>query len=261
MIAITNPAVSSGPSLFVRSLGVHVTRLMRIWSREPSSLTMVIIAPLAYLFIRVKLFGALAESLTGHFDANAGVILVVFSWAFILAVTGTGQVYEERLHGFHDRLQTMPSRYVVVLLARAIAEFLRIFVMCIVVTAVADLFTSSSVFADAPLRAVLVFVLVSLAGGTFGTHVGFSITSPQGSVVFMPLIMVMMFSNTALLPASMYRSGLAAIARNAPITAASQALAGDAILPIVLWCGGIIVVCLAGLVVLSRRRQQGVMGA
>lgn len=261
MIASTNPALSSGPSLFVRSLGVHVTRLLRIWSREPSSLIMVIIAPLAYLFIMVKLFGALAESLTGHFDANAGVILVVFSWAFILAVTGTGQVYEERLHGFHDRLQTMPSRYVVVLLARAIGEFLRIFVMCIVVTAVADLCTSSSVLTDAPLKAVFVFVLVSLAAGAFGTYVGFSITSPQGSVVFMPLIMVMMFINTALLPASMYRPGLAAIARNAPITAASQALSGEAILPIILWCGGIFVVCLAGLVALSRRRQRGVVGA
>lgn len=250
-------SIATGWSLVWQSWLANLWRVLKNWMREPSSLAMVIVAPLIYLFIMFRLFGALSESFTGHWDRNAGVILVVFSWAFILVITGTGQVFAERTHGFHDRLATMPASYAVVLAARAVAEFLRVFVMAVIVTVVSDLCSSSDVLTSAPWRALLVIVLISLAAGAFGTYVGFSITSAQGSVIFMPLIMVAMFINTALLPASFYRPWLAGIARNAPVSAAEQALSGGSVLPILLWCGGIFLLSVAGLAHLSRSRSRG----
>lgn len=234
----------------------HVMRLLRTWFRQPSIVIMIAIAPLIYLFIMLRLFGGLVRQFTGAFPEDAATILVIVSWAFILTLTNTAVVFQERRSGLHDRFATMPTAYQVVFFASATAEFVRVVIMELVVVTVAEFTTDSDLWASHAGHMLLALVLLALASATFGTWVAFSVTSPQGAVTFMPLIVVVMFLNTALLPEERFRPALAPIARNTPVSAAAQAALGGNVVPCMLWFGAITVACAVGLVALARNPEK-----
>lgn len=240
----------------IRAFIAHLHRLLRTWGRDPGTVVMVVAAPLLYLFIMMRLFGGLVRRFTGDFPESAAVLLVIVSWAFILTMTGTAVVFQERSSGLHDRFATMPQPYRVVLLARAAAEFIRVLVMAAVVLAVAEATTGSRVLAEHRGAAAGVLVLVAAAAAAFGTWVAFSVTSPQGAVAFMPLIVVAMFLNTALLPEERYRPALAPIARNTPVSAAAEAALGGSPWACLLWFAGIALLCGAGLIALAWNPER-----
>ncbi|MCA0443750.1 ABC transporter permease [Corynebacterium amycolatum] len=239
----------------IDAIFVHLRRIAHIWLRRPDFWFMTFIAPLVYLFIVNRMFGGLVRQLTGEFELRNAVILVVTAWAFILAITGSSTVFVERSNGFHERLITMPSPYAAVPAARIIAEFIRIMAMTVVVAAVAALLSDGPSEVSWWWRIAVTGAMVATAAACTGTYIAFSITSPQGSVALIPLIIVAMFVNTVLMPADHFRPLLRGIAGHTPVSAAGEAVNGTGAAGLVVcaaWFLGIAVLAAWGIAVKTR---------
>ena len=239
----------------IDAIFVHLRRIAHIWLRRPDFWFMTFIAPLVYLFIVNRMFGGLVRQLTGEFELRNAVILVVTAWAFILAITGSSTVFVERSNGLHERLITMPAPYAAVPTARIIAEFIRIMAMTIVVAAVAALLSDGPLEVSWWWRITVTGAMVAAAAACTGTYIAFSITSPQGSVALIPLIIVAMFVNTVLMPADHFRPLLRGIAGHTPVSAAGEAVNGTGAAGLVVcaaWFFGIAVLAAWGIAVKTR---------
>mgnify|MGYP001940896970 FL=1 len=164
-------------------------------------------------------------------------------------------MFVERSNGLHERLITMPAPYAAVPAARIIAEFIRIMAMSVVVAAVAALLSDSPPEASWWWRIAVTGAMVAAAAACTGTYIAFSITSPQGSVALIPLIIVAMFVNTVLMPADHFRPLLRGIAGHTPVSAAGEAVNGTGAAGLVVcaaWFLGIAVLAAWGIAVKTR---------
>lgn len=259
-----------GPGL-LRALGLHASRYLRVWSRQPASYLTAFVVPLIYLYIAHELFGGFIRTLTGTLDANHITMVVAVSWAFVLAVSGSGAMLAERRAGLHDRFDTLPvgrarngrSPRGIVLYARVLAELLMCVLMIVLVEAVAAWTTDFTLWSEAPVTLVLVTILTAAAAACTGVLVSVAINSPQGQVGAIPVIIVFMIVNTGILPADLFTPSLRGFAAHTPVSAivslmdatlGSGATAGQWAL-VLAWFGGIVVLGLLGISAITRRRR------
>lgn len=238
---------------------LHAGRVFRPWISSPEFWVMAAIAPLIFLYIMIQLFGGLVRQLTGSFNSVNATILVLVAWAFILAITGSSTIFSERQAGLYERFAIMPAPLGSALAGRVVAEFARIILMMTVVGVVSVVAIRDKTYPDHPIVILPVLLLVALAAATLGTLVGFTITSVQGAVAVMPLIVVAMFINTQLMPAEQFRPILWSIADWTPVSVVGQAVnahtIGD-VLPFILWFIGITALCGLGLMRRARTLQH-----
>lgn len=210
----------------IGAITIHLRRIAHIWLRRPDFWFMTFVAPLGYLFILNCMFGGLVRQITGEFELQRAVILVIASWAFILAITGSSTVFSERRNGFHERLLTMPTPYAAVPAARIVADLIRIMAMAVALAIVTAVLSDDPMEVSWWLRLLVTSAMIAAAAACTGTYVAFSISSPQGSVALIPLIVVAMFVNTVLMPADHFRPLLCDIAEHTPVSAAGEAING-----------------------------------
>lgn len=265
---LADGAGTTGPGL-VRALGAHAGRFLTIWARQPGTWVTAFAVPLFYLYITKELFGGFIRTLTGALDINHITLVVAVSWAFVLALSGSGAVLAERRSGLHDRFETLPlghGRAVrgVVLHARVLAEFVLCALMMLLVESVAALTTDFTLWTDSPGTLVLVTVLVSAAAASVGVAISAIMTSPQGQIGVIPVIVVFMFINTGILPGDHFRPALQGFAEHTPVSAvislvdassAGEGTAGRWALALG-WFVGLFVLGQAGIMTANRRRNR-----
>lgn len=243
----------------METIAIHAKRAIITWMRQPTFWIMTVVAPLVYYYIINSLFGSLVRGLTGSFDATNATVLVLASWSFILCLTGSSLVLAERKAGLYERFAVMPSPIGSAIAGRGVAEFVRIILMMFVVTVVAELLTDSNLLSKYLITTIIVGLLIAVAAAALGTFLAFSVTTEQGTVTVIPLIVVAMFLNTALQPADRYRPSLRWIAEHTPVSAAKQAILADDfsnILPSIVWFTILTGVCILGLIRVGRGMHQ-----
>lgn len=254
-----------------RALGLHAGRYLRVWSRQPASYLTALVVPLIYLYITHELFGGFIRTLTGTLDANHITMVVAVSWAFVLAVSGSGAMLAERRAGLHDRFDTLPvgrartgrSPQGVALYARVLAELLLCALMMVLVETVSAWTTGFTLWSQAPTTLVAVTVLAAAAASCTGVLVSVAINSPQGQVGVIPVIIVFMIVNTGILPADLFAPSLRGFAAHTPVSGVvslMDATLGSGATPgrwalVLAWFGGIVVLGLLGIQAITRRRR------
>lgn len=219
-----------------RALGLHAGRYLRVWSRQPASYLTALVVPLIYLYITHELFGGFIRTLTGTLDANHITMVVAVSWAFVLAVSGSGAM---------------------------LAELLLCALMMVLVETVSAWTTGFTLWSQAPTTLVAVTVLAAAAASCTGVLVSVAINSPQGQVGVIPVIIVFMIVNTGILPADLFAPSLRGFAAHTPVSAVvslMDATLGSGATPgrwalVLAWFGGIVVLGLLGIQAITRRRR------
>ncbi|WP_425004647.1 ABC transporter permease [Mycolicibacterium sp. S3B2] len=255
----------NSPKQLLPQVLVLTGRILRRWSRDPATLVQSLVMPAGFLVALDIVLGDVLEQVTGASGLYSQVPLVALVGGMTGAIIGAVGIMREREVGLLSRFWVVPVHRAAGLLARLLADFIRIVlitlgVLCVglalgfrfeqgVPAAVAWVFMPA-LFGVALSAAVLTLALFSA-----------NTIVPQATEI---LIAMLMFFSIGFVPLDQYPEWLQPIVEHQPVSYTIEAMRGlalegpvaEPVLFSVLWSAGIFAVCAVPLAIGFRRASK-----
>ncbi|KMO82213.1 ABC transporter permease [Mycolicibacterium chlorophenolicum] len=255
----------NSPRRLVPQVLVLTARILRRWSRDPATLVQSLVMPAGFLAALDIVLGDVIEKVTGHSGLYGQVPLVALVGGMTGAIIGAVNVMREREVGLLSRFWVVPVHRAAGLLARLLADFVRILVITLAVMCVG--LALGMRFEQGLLAAVVwVFVpslfVVALSAAVL-TLALFSQSTivPQATEI---VIALLMFFSIGFVPLDQYPDWLQPIVEHQPVSYTIEAMRGlslegpiaEPLLFTALWSFGIFAVCAVPLAIGYRRASR-----
>ncbi|KMO83134.1 MAG: ABC transporter permease [Mycolicibacterium rufum] len=255
----------NSPRRLVPQVLVLTARILRRWSRDPATLVQSLVMPAGFLAALDIVLGDVIEKVTGHSGLYGQVPLVALVGGMTGAIIGAVNVMREREVGLLSRFWVVPVHRAAGLLARLLADFVRILVITLAVMCVG--LALGMRFEQGLLAAVVwVFVpslfVVALSAAVL-TLALFSQSTivPQATEI---VIALLMFFSIGFVPLDQYPDWLQPIVEHQPVSYTIEAMRGlslegpiaEPLLFTALWSFGIFAVCAVPLAIGYRKASR-----
>ncbi|WP_257162537.1 ABC transporter permease [Corynebacterium cystitidis] len=241
------------------AITVHAGRHLKRWWRTPSAVFMGIGMPLMMILVIQIMFSGMIETFAGQpMNMAAMSVLVAVSQAFTVALVRAGGIVQERHAGLPARFSTLPSPPFTGILGMIVSTTVISFIAMLVAVGSGLVLGADFGSLSGLLGCLLVLVLTAISAGCVGVMLGYLVDTPQGAMSFVPLVMLPMFFNTAMMPREMYLAAIRPLVDISPVTVTVElvravvdgAVTVGAVWPWAAWFGGL---ALVSLLVLARK--------
>lgn len=241
---------------------VLIGRLLVRSARNPMTVVHAVLLPVAFLLTLKVVFGDSITAVTGESSLYRSVPLVALLATMSGSTTGMVGLDAERRDGFLARLWSLPIHRGSGLLARLVAEALRLLLTTLVVLVVGMVlgFRFQAGLGNAVLW-VMIPVVFGLAFASLVTTA--ALLWPRAIMVeaVQPVISLGVTFCSGFVPVDRYPDWVQPLVRNQPMSPASDAMrmlalgdpAGSPLMATAVWCSAIFAVCLVPIVVGYRR--------
>jgi len=255
----------NSPKQLLPQVLVLTGRILRRWSRDPATLVQSLVMPAGFLVALDIVLGDVLEQVTGASGLYSQVPLVALVGGMTGAIIGAVGIMREREVGLLSRFWVVPVHRAAGLLARLLADFLRIVLITLGVLCVGlalgfrfeqgALAAVAWVFMPALFGVALSAAVLTLALFSANTIV------PQATEI---LIAMLMFFSIGFVPLDQYPEWLQPIVEHQPVSYTIEAMRGlalegpvaEPVLFSVLWSAGIFAVCAVPLAIGFRRASK-----
>lgn len=237
-------------------------RLLVRSARTPMTLVHAVLLPVAFLLTLEVVFGDSITKITGEDALYRSVPLVALVATMSGATTGMVGISAERLDGFLARMWSLPIHRAAGLLARLGAETVRLLftTLILMVTGVILGFRFHTGVAAAMLW-VAIPVMFGIAFAALATTVALYWPKTVMVEALQPVIILGATFCTGFVPLDRYPDWVQPVVRNQPMSPAVDAMRGLSVggpvlspmISTLLWCAGILLVCLLPIVAGYRR--------
>ncbi|ORB29795.1 ABC transporter permease [Mycolicibacterium parafortuitum] len=255
----------NSPRQLVPQVAVLTARILRRWSRDPATLVQSMVMPAVFLIALDIVLGDVIEQVTGHSGLYGQVPLVALVGGMTGSIIGAVGIMREREAGLLSRLWVVPVHRAAGLLARLLADFVRIVVITLVVMCVG--LALGFRFEQGPLAAIAWVFMPALFGVTLSAAVltlalfSSSTIAPQATEI---LIAILMFFSIGFVPLDQYPEWLQPFVEHQPVSTTIEAMKGlslegpiaEPVLFSVLWAAGIAALCAVPLAIGYRRASK-----
>ena len=255
----------NSPRRLVLHTWVLTARILRRWSRDPATVVQSLVMPAGFLVALDIVLGDGIEQVTGHSALYGSVPLVAMVGGMTGAIIGAVGIMRERAGGLLSRLWVVPVHRASGLLARLLADAIRIVaitavVMCVGLTlgfrfrqgileSVAWLFIPA-VFGVALSAAVLTLALYSS-----------NTIVPQATEI---VIAMMMFFSTGFVPLDQFPKWIQPVVEHQPVSYSIEAMRGlslegpvlEPLTATLLWSAGIAALCAIPMAIGYRKASK-----
>ncbi|BBX52321.1 ABC transporter permease [Mycolicibacterium poriferae] len=255
----------NSPKQLLPQVLVLTGRILRRWSRDPATLVQSLVMPAGFLVALDIVLGDVLEQVTGASGLYSQVPLVALVGGMTGAIIGAVGIMREREVGLLSRFWVVPVHRAAGLLARLLADFIRIVLITLGVLCVGlalgfrfeqgALAAVAWVFMPALFGVALSAAVLTLALFSANTIV------PQATEI---LIAMLMFFSIGFVPLDQYPEWLQPIVEHQPVSYTIEAMRGlalegpvaEPVLFSVLWSAGIFAVCAVPLAIGFRRASK-----
>ena len=255
----------NSPKQLLPQVLVLTGRILRRWSRDPATLVQSLVMPAGFLVALDIVLGDVLAQVTGASGLYSQVPLVALVGGMTGAIIGAVGIMREREVGLLSRFWVVPVHRAAGLLARLLADFLRIVLITLGVLCVGlalgfrfeqgALAAVAWVFMPALFGVALSAAVLTLALFSANTIV------PQATEI---LIAMLMFFSIGFVPLDQYPEWLQPIVEHQPVSYTIEAMRGlalegpvaEPVLFSVLWSAGIFAVCAVPLAIGFRRASK-----
>ena len=255
----------NSPKQLLPQVLVLTGRILRRWSRDPATLVQSLVMPAGFLVALDIVLGDVLEQVTGASGLYSQVPLVALVGGMTGAIIGAVGIMREREVGLLSRFWVVPVHRAAGLLARLLADFIRIVLITLGVLCVGlalgfrfeqgALAAVAWVFMPALFGVALSAAVLTLALFSANTIV------PQATEI---LIAMLMFFSIGFVPLDQYPEWLQPIVEHQPVSYTIEAMRGLALggpvaapgVVSVLWSAGIFAVCAVPLAIGFRRASK-----
>ncbi|MET0195863.1 peptide ABC transporter permease [Rhodococcus sp. RS1C4] len=243
---------SSARALFVHST-IQCTRLLKRWSRDPTTMIQAMLYPALMLLMFRVVLGDSISMATGQPAVYGQVPLIVLIGAMFGSIVSAVGLKQERMNGLLPRFWTLPTHRAAGLVGRMMAEAVRVFVTTLVIIAMGF---ALGFRLNQGLLAGLGLVLLPIAFGIgFAVLVTFLATvSRDAPLVELVSILctLLLFFNSGFVPVAAYPTWLQPVVAAQPMSCAVDAmrafaLGGPTLTPVLqtlAWSFGLVIVFL-----------------
>ncbi len=264
MAVIDGPSGVPGtsPADLLSQTAVLARRLLLRSARTPMTLVHAVVLPVAFLLTLHYVFGTSISDATGQNALYGMVALVALLATMTGSATGMVGINAERFDGFLGRLWSLPIHRGAAMIARLVAEVVRLLVTTLIILGVGMLlgFRFHRGVAEAVLW-VAIPVIFGVAFAAIATTV--ALYWPKSVMVeaLQPVIILGANFCTGFIPVDLYPDWVQPAVRNQPMSQAVEAMRGlsvggpvtSPLTSTLLWCGAIFVVCLLPIMMGYRR--------
>jgi ABC-2 type transport system permease protein len=255
----------NSPSRLVPHTWVLTARILRRWSRDPATVVQSLVMPAGFLVALDIVLGDGIEQVTGHSALYGSVPLVAMVGGMTGAIIGAVGIMREREAGLLSRLWVVPMHRASGLLARLLADAIRIVVITAVVMcvglALGFRFRQSILESAAWLFIPAVFgVALSAAVLTLALYSANTIV-PQATEI---VIAMLMFFSIGFIPLDQFPKWIQPIVEHQPVSYSIEAMRGlslegpvlEPLTATLLWSAGIAAVCAIPLAIGYRKASK-----
>ncbi len=255
----------NSPRRLVLHTWLLTARILRRWSRDPSTLLESLIMPIALLVTLNLVLGDAISQVTGHGALFGSVPLVAMVGAMTGATVGGIGLMRERTNGLLARLWVLPVHRAAGLLSRLAADAIRIVVTTAVLMCAGLIlgfrFQQGILASVAWLFIPIVFgVVFSAAVNTLALYTSNTIVLEATQVVSA----LLMFFSTGFVPLDQFPRWIQPAVEHQPVSYAIEtmrglSLGGPVSTPMagmLLWSAGIAVVCAIPMAIGYRRASM-----
>lgn len=253
------------PRRLLQHSWILTTRVLRRWSRDPATVLESLIMPVALLVTLNTVLGKGIEEATGDSALYSSVPLIAMVGAMSGSMVGGIGLMRERANGLLARMWVVPVHRASGLVARMLADTVRIVVTTLIILCVALLLgfrfrqsiAQSLIWVVTPVAFGLAFsaIVITLALYSAKTLVVEATEIVWGSL---------MFFSTGFVPLDQYPRWLQPIVEHQPVSCAVDAmrglsLGGPVLAPMtemLLWSAGIAALCAIPMAVGYRRASM-----
>jgi ABC-2 type transport system permease protein len=258
-------ARESSPRHLVPHTWILTSRILRRWSRDPTSMAETLILPVALLTTLNVVLGDAISKVTGHSALYGTVPLVAMVAAMSGATVGGIGVMRERTDGLLSRLWTLPVHRASGLLSRLVADAFRIMATTAVIMATGLVLGLR--FHQGIAKTVVWFFVPTFFGVAFSAAVvTLALYSAKTIVVEASAIVwaLLMFFSTGFVPLDQYPGWIQPAIKHQPMSYTIEAMRGlslggpvrTPLLAVLLWSAGIAVVCAIPMAIGYRRASM-----
>ncbi len=256
---------AGGPRRLLSETLVLTGRILRRWSRDQATVAESLLMPVALLVGLDIVLGDGIAQVTGDSALYGSVPLAAMVGAMTGAMVGGIGLVRERADGLLARLWVLPVHRPAGLLARLLADAVRIVVLTAAIMCVG--IALGFRFEQGPLAAVAWLFMPMLLGVAFSAAV-ITLALYTASTVMVELTegiwALLMFFSTGFVPLDQFPEWVQPIVRHQPVSCVIEAmrglsLGGPVLVPVVqtlLWSAGIIAVCLVPMALGYRRASM-----
>jgi ABC-2 type transport system permease protein len=253
------------PRRLLQHSWILTTRVLRRWSRDPATVLESLIMPVALLVTLNTVLGKGISEVTGHSALYGSVPLIAMVGAMSGSMIGGIGLMRERSNGLLSRLWVVPVHRASGLLARLLADAVRIVVTTVIILCAALVlgfrFTQSIVqsviWVVTPVAFGLAFsaIVITLALYSANTLVVEATEIVWGSL---------MFFSTGFVPLDQYPRWLQPVVEHQPVSCAVDAMRGLALggpvlapmTEMLLWSAGIGALCAVPMAIGFRKASM-----
>jgi ABC-2 type transport system permease protein len=255
----------NSPKRLFPQLWVLTWRILRRWLRDPATLVQSLVMPAGFLVALDIVLGDGIEQVTGRSGLYGQVPLVALVGGMTGAIIGAIGIMREREIGLLSRFWVVPVHRGAGLLARMLAEAVRIVVITLVVMVVGMLLGFR--FEQGIPAAVLWVFMPAMFGVALSAAVltlalySSSTLVPQATDI---VVAILMFFSIGFVPLDQYPQWLQPFVEHQPVSYTIKTMRGLSIegpiaepfLFSVLWSAGIVAVCALPLAIGYRRASR-----
>lgn len=251
--------------LLVPHTWVQTQRFLIRFGRDPMTLFLNLILPIAFLTVVDVVLGDTISQVTGHDALHGSVPMVALQATMAGALVGVVSISTEQTDGLLARLWVVPVHRVSGLLARAGAEGIRVGMNSLVVLGVGLLFGLR--FGQGFL-ATLGWLCVPIVFGVTFSVLVLTIALYWPSTILVDVIVVVnslvLFFCTGFVPLDQYPEWIQPVVEHQPVSYAIETMRGlsmggpvlEPAIGTLLWCGGILLLCVGPMVAGYRRASM-----
>jgi ABC-2 type transport system permease protein len=244
---------------------ILTSRILRRWSRDPTSMAETVILPVALLTTLNVVLGDAISKVTGHSALYGTVPLVAMVAAMSGATVGGIGVMRERNDGLLSRLWVLPVHRASGLLSRLAADALRI--MITTAAMIATGLVLGFRFHQGIAASVACFFVPVVFGVAFSAAVvTLALYSAKTIVVEASAVVwaLLMFFSTGFVPLDQYPRWLQPAVKHQPMSYTIEVMRGlslggpvrTSLLAVLLWSAGIAAVCVIPMTIGYRKASM-----
>lgn len=253
------------PAHLVRHTWVLTNRILRRWSRDPTTLAETLFVPVVFLLTLNIVLGDGISQVSGHSALYGSVPLVAMVAAMSGATVGGIGLMRERGDGLLARLWVLPVHRAAGVLSRLAAEAVRIMAATGVLMCAG--LALGFRFEHGILRAVVWLLVPTVFGVAFSVAVmTIALYSAKTIVVEATAVIwgLLMFFSTGFVPLDQYPKWIQPVVQHQPVSYVIEAmrglsLGGPVVKPTVamlIWSAAIVVVCAVPMAIGYRRASM-----